>query len=479
MALFSSRKYPKTAKYEAKLTQLNAAFERFNSYKSSEELKRINTLDILTSSSDFKAKVKKLKSEKFKDTAEYRQLSKFMTLKKSSDFKRYFKYIAAGTPEKVVRIENSDKRKELIELSEYVRSSEFYGAKSEKGFKNTEAYQKFKKQKALKKDSEIRFYNKQINSSRYKNYLNIHGSERLKQYKELEQEVTSEKFLSFKCFMEDKKKFDKSEEHSILQEYSNLKKSPDFIWYQKAQKKYSFKEIENLELSFEDDFNTNTLKSDKWITGYYWGKALLNKVYVLENEKQFFKDENISITGVGAKLTTQAESNEGLVWDSKRGFMPKTFDYSSAIISTGQSYRQLYGRVEAKVRVEHAHPVNHVFWMVGEKMAPQIDIFRFNDTTAQSFNAGIHIMNGNGPEVKDKVIRGASFDSDYYIYALEWTKDKITWFINGVKVNEQTENIPTHPMYIVFSSHISKEITSLNSPASMHIDWVKSYKFKN
>ena len=387
--------------------------------------------------------------------------------------------MAAGVPEKVQRIEGSEKRQELISLSEYIRSSEFTAAKSEKGFKKSETFQRFKKYKALSKDSEIRFFKKQINSSVYKNYNNIHNSEQLKTYKELEQEVTSEKFLSFKRWMEDKKKFEKSKEHSLIQEYTKLKKSPDYIRYQKSLKSNPFSEIGKWELSFEDDFNSKNLNKENWITGYYWGKALLNKVYSLENEHQFFKDSNINISGNGAQLSTKTESTDGIVWDSKRGFMPKTFDYSSALISTGQSYRQLYGKFEAKVKIDHAHPVEHAFWMVGEKMAPQIDIFRFKDKTAKTHHAGIQMMNGNAPLVIDKTIKGASFDSDYYVYSLEWTKNSLKWYINGTKVNEQKDNIPSDPMYIVFSSHIINEISKLNEPANMHIEWVRCYQAKD
>ena len=479
MALFSSGKYPKTAKYEAQKKQLKADFDRFNTYKDSDELKRINDLDILTSSDDFKSKVEKLKTEKFKHTAEYRLLSKFNTLKKSSEFKKFFKYVAAGTPEKIQKIEQSDKRKELITLSEYIRSSEFKGVKAEKGFKKTDAFQKFKKYKVLRKDSEIRFYNKQINSSIFKNYTNIHDSERLKTYRDLEQEVTSDKFLTFKKWMEDKRKFEKSEEYSLLQEFTKLQKSLDYNWYIKTQKKNPFGDIGKWELSFEDSFNSKNLNTEKWITGYYWGKALLNKTYVLENEKQFFKDSNISISGNGAQLATKTENTEGIVWDSQRGFMPKPFDYSSALISTGQSHRQLFGKFEAKVKIDHTHPVNHAFWMVGEKMAPQIDIFRFKDKSAKTFKAGIQVMNENGPKIIDKTIKGAAFDSDYYVYSLVWDKDKITWFINGVKVNEQTNNIPKDPMYIIFSSHITDEVKNLNKPTNMHIEWVKCYQEAN
>ncbi len=479
MALFLSNKYPDTAKYEADTQKNIDDYKRFNEYAESDELKRITELELLVNSNEFKAKVEKLKNEKFKHTAEYRQLSKYITLKKSSEFKKYFKYLASGMPERVSAIENSDKRKELTELSEFIRSSEFIAAKKEKGYKKSESRQKYKKQRALKKDADIRLFNKQINSSNYKNYLNIHDSERLKTYRELEHEVTTEKFLEFKRWMEDKKKFQKSEEFSLIQEYNKLLKSPDYTWYLKTQKHNSFQSIDKWTLSFEDEFSSKKLNHEKWLTGYYWGKALLDKTYVLENEQQFFKESNIHIGGSGVQLTTKQEATDGIVWDMQRGFMPKKFDYSSALISTGQSHRQLYGKIEAKVKIDYSKPVTHAFWMVGEKMAPQIDIFRFEGKNAKSFNAGIQLMNGKGPEKIAKPVKGGKFDADYYVYSLEWTKDKLEWFINGVKVNEQTKNIPQDPMYLVFSSHILKEDVALNHPANMNIEWVRCYQHNN
>ncbi|MCU4157690.1 family 16 glycosylhydrolase [Carboxylicivirga sp. A043] len=478
MALFSS-KYPKTAKYEASIKQLHADFDRFNAYIESDELKRIKELELLINSTEFKKKVDKLKNERFKDTAEHRQLDKYNTRKKSSEFKRYFKYQASGMPEKINSIKESAKLTELTDLSEYIRSSEFLSAKQQKGFKKTEAFQKFKRYKTLSKDADIKLYNKQVKSTNYKNYLNMHDSERLKTYHELEHEVTSEKFIQFKNWMEDKKKFQKSEEFSLIQEHSKLLKSPDYDWYTKTEKKNAFNTIDKWEISFEDEFSAKQLDKGKWITGYYWGKALLNKTYVLENENQFFTDNNISINGNGLNINTKSEETEGLVWDTERGFMPKKFNFTSGLISTGQSHRQAYGKIEAKVKVNHNKAVTHAFWMVGEKMAPQIDIFRFNSKNAKSFTSGLQLLNGSAPQLVSKTVNGANFESDYYIYSIEWNKEKISWFINGVKVNEQSNNIPDSPMYLVFSSHITEDIEQLSSDANIQVEWVKCYQSKN
>lgn len=478
MSIFNSNKYPKTAKYEAKIQQSEADSERFKAYQRSEELKRVNELEQLIKSDDFKTKVEKLKSEKFKDTSEFNKLKEYNKLKKSSEFKKYFKYKNSRKPERIAKVENSEKRMEFISLKDHINSGDFQVARNSKDFKKSDSYGKYKKYNSLRKDSDIRFYEKQINSSDYNNYQNIHNSNRLKNLEDLEQEVTSEKFISFKKYMEDSKKFQKSEEHALIKELESLVKSKNYTWHQKALKDDYYKDIDKWELTFEDNFDTNQLNSEKWITGYYWGKALLNKVYVLENEKQFFKDNNVKISNNRALLSTKNEATKGLVWDSKHGFIPKGFNYTSALINTGQSQRQLYGKFEAKVKVDHAYPVNHAFWMVGEKIAPQIDIFRFNSKSAQSFTTGTYTPGNNQSKNLSKKINGAEFDSDYYIYSLEWTKEKLAWFVNGIKVHEQSDNIPDEPMYMVFSSHITSDIKELNKQANIHIDWVKCYKEK-
>ncbi|TRX65861.1 family 16 glycosylhydrolase [Carboxylicivirga sp. M1479] len=479
MALFSSSKYPSTDKYEAQQQQLISDFERFSNYKNADELHRINELKELINSNDFTSKVEKLKKDRFKNTSEFKKESDYLSKKKSAKFKTYFKYLKAGLPERVKQIASSDKLTELTELIEYVASDEFATTRQEKGFKKTDAYKKLQQFKRLKKDSDIKFYNKQIKSPRYNNYIKLHDSDELNSYLELEKEVTSEAFLKFKSYMNDKKKYHKSEEFGNIQEYNKLLKSSDYLWFIKTDKSNQFDELNNWTLCFDDSFDTAQLNKNKWITGYYWGKALLNKTYVLENEKQFFIDDNIELNGSGIQLNTKATKTKGLVWDSQRGFMPKDFDYSSAIISSGQSHRQRYGKFEAKIKVEHCHPVSHAFWMVGEKVSPQIDIFRFGDKKANKLNVGIQTLNGQKAIKNTKTVKGAKFNNDYFIYSLEWTKEKLCWFINGVKVHEQTSNIPNTPMYLVFSSHITQEINDLKTAANMKIKWVRCYNKTN
>jgi beta-glucanase (GH16 family) len=65
---------------------------------------------------------------------------------------------------------------------------------------------------------------------------------------------------------------------------------------------------------------------------------------------------------------------------------------------------------------------------------------------------------------------------DFFIYTLEWSKDKLTWKINDVVVNEQTQGVPHEEMYLVLSSSIPENTNGAGLPASMEVDWVRCYQ---
>ena len=475
--LFGS-KFPDTAKYESKINNLKSDFKRFQEYENSNFYKRYLELDKLIHSGEFEKKVKKLKTEKFKDTDQYRKFQNFKTLRKSKDIKNYFRFRNSGKPERIDKILSSEEYQRFIELKNFVESQTFRQAKATKGFKKTPEYDKYKEYKQLKRSGDIRFVNKTINSSAFKNYEILKGSERIKNYDELSEYVNSKEFLDFKAEMEDPDRFKKSEEYKLINEYKEIKKTPDFIWHSKTKKSNHFADLDKWELTFKDEFDEKALDANKWITGYFWGKALLNDNYVLSNEKQFFTDKNIDLRDSMVHLTTKKENVKGKVWNQQYGFMPADFEYTSGLISTGHSFRQKYGKFEAKIRLNHAYPVTHSFWMVSEKNVPQIDILRYHDKSSKKINIGYHLSENGSFRNINFDVTGADFSDNFYIYSLEWTQNKLIWKINGEVVKEVTSNIPDEPMYLVFSSHLLDEKEPENIPASMDIDWVRCYKVK-
>ena len=468
-------KYPSTSKYEKNTTHRASEFKRFIEFSDSDTYKRDLELDQLVHTGEFEKRVRTLKTEKFKDTEAFRKWQDYKTLLNNTEIKDYLKFIQSGKAARLDRILQSASYKEFQNLSVWVSTKEFENSRNEKDFKKSKEYNQFVSYKKLKKSADVRFTQKSMDSLMYKNYKSLLNSDRIKHFETLKAYVGSNSFIELKKEIEDPRRFKKSEEYKLLAELESINKDKDLIWYKKMKAINEFAEESRWKLTFEEDFDRAQLNSAKWITGYYWGKALLNDTYVLANEKQFFNAENIEIRDSVAHLVTRPQACKGKVWDAARGFVPKYFDYSSALLSTGQSFRQQYGRFEAKIKMSHNQPLSHNFWMVAETIAPQIDIFKYGSGNVKTMVAGTNQLKNKVPQQLTKAINGANFSSDFYIYSLEWTPKKMTWRINGVEVHSQTTDIPTQSMYLILSSNMT-ETPEKELRSEMAIDWVRCYQ---
>ena len=231
--------------------------------------------------------------------------------------------------------------------------------------------------------------------------------------------------------------------------------------------------------TYGDDFSSEELNPEKWMTRYLWGDKFINDAYALEVDKAFPTDgNNLDLSNNSLKIVTRQEKTEGKAWKQPFGFIPQEFDYTTGMISTAKSHRQKYGKFEAKIKVNYAKPVNYNFWMVSEKNLPHVDILKLNKkkTKVELAHHTGDLTNGSKPDTIKSEFSGLDVAQDYFIYTFIWTPDKLTWKINEVIVNEQKKNIPQEEMYLVFSSSMTGKVDGGGLPASLEIDWVRCYK---
>lgn len=473
--LFGS-KYPSTAKYEADLQQLYSDRKRYLEFEKSPIYTKFLQLDEIINSGDFEKKVNKLKHEKFEQTDAYQKQKKHHALKKSKDIKTFLDFVQSGREKRLDAILISPTYIEMKELESVVHSSDFQKKMKQKGFKKTDEYQELQSLKKLHKQSDIKFAIKTLNSSDYRTYETVKKSPRLQEFMELDEYINSPEFIDAKEFYHDKDRFKKSEEYKLLHEYNEIKAGPDYKWFFKTKNNYPFTEIDKWELTFEDDFDHQKLDANNWMTGYYWGKALLNDNYVLKHEKQFFTDKNVELRDSKLKITTLKESCHGKIWDPELGFLPANFEYTSGLVSTGHSFRQLYGKYEIKMRLKPGQNLNHAIWLLGERMVPQITALKTVGKNDKTFEAGSITGSVQSPASKSQKFTGTSLSNDFHILTLEWLPNKLAWYVNGVKIGEQTSGIPNEPMYLIFSSHVTEAAADHELPSTMEVDWVRCYK---
>jgi beta-glucanase (GH16 family) len=470
---------PSTEAIESKRQALIDEYNQFLSYRQSDELKRYEELDAFVNSKEFEDIKKYIKSQKFKDTDEHKKLLRYIELKKSKIFKDYFKMRDSRELEEFQRTEKSGEVEKLEALEKFVNSADFEKKKSglsAKEFKQSDEYQQYQQYKQLKKSPSLRKYYKIKSSEKFINYSEVIGSEKLTEYDELERFVNSEEFKEVKTYMalSPDKKFKRSEEFKRLQEYTELKKSDKIKWYYKVKDSNKFDELKNWEVTFEDDFDTNGLDKEKWLTRYFWAEKLLHAPYSLVHDMHFMTDgDNLSVQNSQLTITTRAEKVVGKAWDVEKGFFDKEFDYTSGIVNTGDSFRQQYGRFEAKIRFHGNGPVIQDFWLLGQQMVPHVDIGKYEKTFYVTANYWGNPNEKGGIKKKRSRFAASRVKNKFYIYTLEWTPEKLVWKINNNEVKTVTEGVPREPMYVILSAGLAKKPSNSFTSAAMDIDWVR------
>ena len=462
---------PKTEKIEEERKQLIAELNRLNDYKESDELKQFNELSDFVNSADFKAKKAEITSLNYASSDYCAKEKQYNGLTKDKRIKNYYSVNQSTDLKRFESASNSDALKRLNELTETVNSADFQQAKADKSNpeKMAECKSLLQEYKSLTKNPEIKFWKKYQASKQYKMFVETSNSSLIADYEELKAYINSDEFKTQKEYLLDKNRFSKTAEAEKERKFEELKNSENIKWYQATVNSNKFDELKAWNLTFEDNFDGAKVDESKWMNSFFMGKMVINDRYVLANEKQYFTDnKNVDIKQSVLSIVTKKEKATGKVWDEKLGFMTKDFDYTSGMLSTANSFRQQYGRFEAKIKINSLSPVYQAFWLKGEHKEPEIDIFKYNIKKGQmqvsAYNKGVAAGSKFG---------GSGLAKDFFIYTVDWDANTITWKINGYTVATAKNNIQ-EPLFLMLSAGLTNDADAL--PSSMEIDWVRCYE---
>jgi len=510
---------PKTSKIEKNRATLISEYNDYKAFGESKELNDFIELEKYLNSNEHKNLVIQLEKEKADEEG---KIKKYEDQKKSKQFKSHFKFrdsvklkdhLAFSDSKDLAEFENlknevtpsefSSKKNKLQAEKQKLEEKQKQLSKLQKSKSEATAYEKLKKElespefkqtlaSVSKQLEEMvakeKKYQKLRKSARIKKYFKFEGSTPYKNFKTFESSKELADYLAAGKYLqstEHKEKLTSAQEqleaeNQKKKKYEEFKNSKKYKWYLGLKNSDKFKELLRWKVVFEDDFSAKKLDHEKWMTRYYWGDKLINDAYALEHDKAFPTDGKNIETGGTLKIVTKREKVNGKVWKVPFGFVPQDFDYSTGLVSSAKSHWQKFGKVEAKIKVNYAKPVNYNFWMASEKNLPHVDILKLQQKKSKVDIGHVYgdESGKTAPAKKSAQFSGLDVSQDFFIYTLEWTKDKLIWKINDVVVNEQTQGVPKDKMYLVFSSGITAKPTDAGLPASMEVDWVRCYEEK-
>lgn len=230
-------------------------------------------------------------------------------------------------------------------------------------------------------------------------------------------------------------------------------------------------------LVFSDEFDGTSLDLTKWGTTMAFigthGPRYHNEYYLSHTE-----DDDAVVADGFLHLQTQRRTVPG---DEK----PGVFHYTQGLVSSHDKFDFTHGYVEIRAKYPGGKGLWPCLWLMPQTQGwpPEFDIAEYYAGQRTMHHGLAHgsLYDSKWDSVWD---RTTDFESDWHVYALEWTRGRAVWLLDGeVRKTINADYVPNAAMYLVLSNSISSasgpsgepdEFTVF--PNSFSIDYVRVYQ---
>lgn len=176
----------------------------------------------------------------------------------------------------------------------------------------------------------------------------------------------------------------------------------------------------------------------------------------------------------------------------------KGSSYTSARINTHGFFARYRGRFEARVKLPVGQGIWPAFWLLGENFSEvgwpecgEIDILEYRGQEPRLVHGSLHGPGHSGGNAITGryVLPSGQFNDDFHVFGVEWSDDRITWTIDGIRYQtiakadlpENARWVYDHPFYIILNvavggNFVGAPDASTQFPQTMLVDWVRVYR---
>jgi beta-glucanase (GH16 family) len=241
---------------------------------------------------------------------------------------------------------------------------------------------------------------------------------------------------------------------------------------------------QELRLVWQDEFDGpagQSPDSSRWRfdIGTDWGNAQL--------EYDTDRPENVSLDGDGHLAITAREESY-----SNR-------NYTSGRINTSGLFAQTEGRFEARIRLPIGQGIWPAFWLLGADFEEvgwpacgEIDILEYRGQEPRILHGSLHgpgYSGGRAVTARYQLPGPDGFDADFHVFAVDWSRNRITWSVDGVTYQTITpRELPAggrwvfnRPFFIILNvavggNFVGPPDANTTFPQTMLVDYVRVYK---
>ena len=228
---------------------------------------------------------------------------------------------------------------------------------------------------------------------------------------------------------------------------------------------------------FQDDFTGTALDPARWTTCYDWN--LNGCTNAGNHESEWYLPGQVAVGGGRLSLTAVRRATPGS--DGT------TYPWTSGMVSTGRDSwfgtpRRTFtgGYFAASIQVPGDPGTFPAFWLMPDTRTtpPELDIAEFTGD-ASSVQMTVHWAGPGGADAHAQQRYGpVDFPAGFHVFAVDWEKTSLTWYVDGVVRNRVTENVPDVPMELLLNLAVgypSAPAPTLQS-AVMRVGWVRVWQ---
>lgn len=239
----------------------------------------------------------------------------------------------------------------------------------------------------------------------------------------------------------------------------------------------SFAQGNSRKLVWQEDFNGKALNDKVW--NFELGDGCPNICGWGNNEKQLYTDTNHVVKDGNLFITINKVEDH----------------YTSTRITTAGHKEFQYGKIEVRAKIPVGKGIWPAFWMLGANITKvgwpkcgEIDILEYVGREPHKVYTSLHTQDSHGNTINTKVTDIKNIEEDFHLYAIDWTKDKIEFFVDNQSVyvfspKEKNEDTWPYnqPFYFIINTAVGgnfggHDVDNSIFPQQFIIDYIKVYQ---
>ncbi len=196
-------------------------------------------------------------------------------------------------------------------------------------------------------------------------------------------------------------------------------------------------------LTFDPGFSGSALNTGTWATCYDWATTggCTNNPSL---EKEWYVPSQVQVGGGLLNLVAQRESTQG---ESSSG-APETYACRSGMVTSKPGFNFTYGLIQVTAKLPYGPGLWPALWLAAtnDQWPPELDImghwYSEQDYKIYDHTVGTQYVGGPVPTP-------VNLSAGFHTYSLLWTKNRVTWYLDGVQKFTTTDHVPQQAMYFI------------------------------